>query len=146
MKRTIFALAIALGLATSFVVTPMVMAQQGNTAIIKQATVSVDEQAITAEDMRDISTFAVSVKNAGTYQLEFEASFDGGATWVATYGAANDAVGTRAASTTAAGQWFFANQGYSRFRVRASAYTSGTPLVFILRGYAKAVTVCTEAP
>lgn len=112
-------------------------AQLGNTAILVGESITAAQDAATVPDLRDIASFAVGVKNAGTYQLEFEASFDGGTTYTAVYGYTNASPEVLATSATAPGVWFFRNRGFSRFRVRASAYTNGAPRVTILRGYAQ---------
>lgn len=127
--KTLFAVALVVALAAP------ASAQLGNTAVIGGETISVDEQAVTVADLRDIRVFSVAVKNAGVYQLEFEASFDGGATWTGIFGLTNASPEVLATNTTGVGVWFFRNRGFSKFRVRASAYTNGTPRVTILRGY-----------
>lgn len=131
MKRFLAAVALVAAFATS------AGAQLGNTAIIISKTLAVDEATVVAESLRDISTFSVYIKNAGTYQAEFEGSFDAGATWVAVYGEANDGMSTQETTATGPDVWFFTNKGMSKFRVRLSAYTSGAPVVYITRGYAK---------
>lgn len=119
-----------------FVATPL--AQLGNTARIIRGSIAVDEGTVVVTDLRDISTFSVAVVGTGTYQLEFEASFDGGVTYIAVYGLSNaspEVLATNIANTS--GQWFFQNRGFSRFRVRASSYSGGAPVVIVTRGYAK---------
>ena len=69
---------------------------------------------------------SLSLKIAGTYSatLQFESSVDG-TTWA---GISGDPLpsGSRASSTTSTGTWVFNVAGLGHFRVRASAYTSGT--------------------
>ena len=138
MKRQVSTLLASLvlvfGLIAGFY--PGVEAQRGS-GIVKQQTIDIDEEAMTVSNLSDIPTFGVSVVNAGTYTLNFEGSLDGGSTYVAHYCAVNDDSGDTAASTTAAGTWFCTNAGLTNFRVRASAYTSGAPVVTVTRGFAK---------
>lgn len=80
----------------------------------------------------------VQITGTFTATLQFEATIDG-ATWFAVpgYPAASS---TPATSSTGTGQWRFAVAGLSQFRVRASAYTSGTATVsYGLVPYASAV-------
>ena len=69
---------------------------------------------------------SLSLKISGTYSatLQFESSVDG-TTWA---GISGDPLpsGSRASSTTSTGTWVFNVAGLGHFRVRASAYTSGT--------------------
>jgi hypothetical protein len=69
---------------------------------------------------------AVALTLSGTFSatLQFEVSGDNGTTWVSAQG--TTPAGTTATSATAGGTWRFATSGLTRFRVRASAYVSGT--------------------
>jgi len=105
-------------------------AQQG---VLKRTTLDVAEET-SAIRLDGLQSVGVSVINSGTYTLAFEASADGGTTWVSV-GLVDLSDFTRDTSTTAAGTWAFGNLGFSHFRVRASAYTSGAPVVSFSRGY-----------
>lgn len=74
-------------------------------------------------------TVAISVSGTFTATLQFEVSADYGATWVSAQGTAPSS--TTATSTSAAGTWRFAVSGLTNFRVRGSAYTSGTAVVVV---------------
>jgi hypothetical protein len=71
-----------------------------------------------------------SIKVSGTWSgtLSFERSTDGGASWSAVSGEGHHG-GTTGTSTTVNGAWVFVQVANSRFRVRASAWTSGTAVV-----------------
>jgi hypothetical protein len=76
-------------------------------------------------------TASVSVtSNAGGNTLQFEASGDGGATWVAMNGTPTNST-TGASSTTSTGTWRFAVSGLTNIRVRCSTFVSGTTYVVI---------------
>lgn len=123
LKRfAIFALLVALAAPAA--------AQQG---VLKRTTLDVAEET-SAIRLDGLQSVGVSVINSGTYTLAFEASADGGTTWVSV-GLVDLSDFTRDTSTTAAGTWAFGNLGFSHFRVRASAYTSGAPVVSFSRGY-----------
>lgn len=107
-----------------------VMAQVG---VLKTSTISVADQTVTV-NLSGIQSVGIDVDNSGTYTLVFEASMDGGQTY-ATVGTVDNADYTNDTGTTGPGNWSFANLGWSHFRVRASAYTSGTPVVRLVRGY-----------
>lgn len=102
-------------------------------AQIKQATFSAAEQTSTIS-LNGIESVGIQVTNSGTYTLAFEASSDGGNTW-SSVGAVELADFTRDSSTTGPGTWLFGNLGFTHLRVRASAYTSGTPIVAFSKGY-----------
>lgn len=83
----------------------------------------------------------ITVTIDGTYagvNATFEVSDDAGTTWYATQGqridsgVAQSATGVLASNSLAA--WNFSMLGYNRFRVRATAYTSGTANVAINPG------------
>lgn len=82
--------------------------------------------------LRGASSVGITISGAGTYTLEFEVSVDG-QTWIAP-GAVNLASYARDASTTSPGTWSMGNLGFLYARVRASAYTSGTPRVSLTLG------------
>lgn len=75
---------------------------------------------------------SLSVTVTGTYSatLEFEQSADNGATWVSASGSPQPS-GTSATNTTSTGLWVFSVGSRTDFRVRASAYVSGTAKVVI---------------
>ncbi len=71
-----------------------------------------------------------SIRVTGTWSgtLSFERSTDGGTNWSAVTGEGAHG-GTTGSSTTVNGAWVFSVLANSRFRVRASAWTSGTATV-----------------
>lgn len=77
------------------------------------------------------STYGV-IAITGTFSatLQFEASGDGGASWVAISATPSNSA-TAVTSTTAVGTWQVNIQGYYGLRVRCSAFTSGTAQVSI---------------
>lgn len=81
-------------------------------------------------------TGAVAVVISGTISatLQFEASGDGGNTWVAA-NASPQPSGTNVNSTTATGTWVIPVTGMTHVRVRCSAYTSGQIFTSINGGY-----------
>jgi hypothetical protein len=72
------------------------------------------------------STVVVQITAIGTQTISFEASADNGTTYFSVTGAVPGPGGSTASSTTAAGQWIFNTAGYTHFRARCSAFTSGT--------------------
>lgn len=106
------------------------MAQIG---VLKTTTISASGQTATV-NLSGVQSVGIDVDNAGTYTLVFEASMDGGFTYT-TVGTVDNSDYTNDTGTTGPGNWSFANLGWSHFRVRASAYTSGTPVVRLVRGY-----------
>ena len=81
---------------------------------------------------------ALGLQLTGTFTatVAFEASIDNGTTWVAVLGqpvAADGTLGTAASSATAADQWIFTLGGFSHFRARVDAYTSGAIEVAIAK-------------
>lgn len=81
-----------------------------------------------------IQSVGIAVVNSGTYTLQIEASADGGTTYVSV-GAVDVSDFSRDTSISGPGAWLFGNQGFTHLRVRASAYTSGAPVVSFARGY-----------
>lgn len=80
----------------------------------------------------------VTLQVSGTFSatLQFEATADG-TNWVSVM-AVNVADGSSASSSTATGVFSLSNAGYSKVRVRCSAYTSGTAVVTAVRGWSLA--------
>lgn len=68
---------------------------------------------------------SVQIVSAGTATITFEASNDGGTTWVATTGNGVGSAGAATTTSTTAGIFVFPAQTRA-FRARVSAYTSGT--------------------
>lgn len=135
MKNFFLAALTAVALALALPLAPA-QAQFGS-SVVARGTISVNDGSVAITTLTDIPSFGVSVVNSGTYTLQFEGSVDGGRNFVAVYGTVNDGSGDSESSTAAPGTWFFTNTGLSNFRVRASAYTSGAPVVTVTRGYAK---------
>ena len=75
---------------------------------------------------------SVTVTLTGTFSatVDFEQSADSGVTWVAATGTPQPS-GSASTSTTSTGVWVFDVASRTDFRVRGSAYTSGTVGVFI---------------
>lgn len=84
--------------------------------------------------LSSVPSVGVQVVGAGTYTLQIEMSADGGTTWVQP-GAVDVSDYSRDTSISAPGVWLIANAGFTHLRVRASAYTSGTPVVSVTRGF-----------
>lgn len=106
---------------------------QAQTGVLKNTTLDVDEETSVIR-LDGVQSLGISVVNSGTYELRFEASADGGVTYVAV-GAVDVSDFTRDSSTTGAGTWLFGNQGFTHFRVRVESYSSGAPVVKFARGY-----------
>lgn len=101
--------------------------------LLRRGTLDASGEAVTLR-LDGVQSVGIGVANSGTYQLEFEVSLDGGATYTAVQ-ATNVADLSLDANTTAPGNWVVANAGYTHLRVRASSYTGGAPAVTIARGY-----------
>jgi len=86
---------------------------------------------IVASTVGKASTGGVQILGTFSATLQFEQSLDGGVTWIAktVYPAAG---GGGVTSATSTGQWKFTAGGMSNFRVRCSAYTSGTASVTLV--------------
>ena len=80
-----------------------------------------------------VGSVTVQVTGTGTFTLQFEVSSDGGATWYQP-GGVNLSSYSRESSTTGSGRWGFNNSGITHLQVRASAYTSGAPVVALTGG------------
>jgi hypothetical protein len=86
------------------------------------------EQSTDVWDVRDDQGWSVKVSGTWSGTLQFEISTDGGGSWgpvtmVGSHG------GTTGSSTTTNGAWDEPEQANTIFRVRASAWTSGTAVV-----------------
>jgi len=75
-------------------------------------------------------TASISITVTGTFNatLQFEISGDNNTTYVSVSGPPKSG-GAPVSSTTTTGVWVIAASGFNYFRVRASAYTSGTATV-----------------
>lgn len=80
----------------------------------------------------DQNQASVAVQITGTFSgtVQFEVSMDGGTTWVSISGTPVAST-TTATSATAPGMWQFDISGIELFRVRCSAYTSGSINVYM---------------
>lgn len=81
-------------------------------------------------------TFTVSA-NASSNTLQFEASGDGGTTWVALNATPSNS-STAATSTTSTGTWQANVAGYTNVRIRMSTLSGGTSTVSIISSFASA--------
>ena len=122
-KIRVFALACLLALLTSTAHAQYTEATTGS--ITTSSTDCTTAAACVSLQLRSTDG-SLSLKISGTYSatLQFESSVDG-TTWA---GISGDPLpsGSRASSTTSTGTWVFNVAGLGHFRVRASAYTSGT--------------------
>ena len=80
----------------------------------------------------DQSQASIAVQLTGTFSatVQFEVSMDGGVTYVSISGTPVAST-TTVTSATAPGMWQFDVSGLILFRVRCSAYTSGSINVYI---------------
>lgn len=81
-------------------------------------------------------TVAVQVTGTFTATLTFQSTFDG-STWVShtvTTAPVAASIGTQVTTATAAGKWYANVSGVRKFRVIATAYTSGTATVVLTAG------------
>lgn len=101
--------------------------------VLRNTTITTNGQTVTLK-LDPIESLGVSVDNSGTYGLAFEASMDNGVTYFAV-GLVDSSDYTVDTTTSGAGKWWFANLGMTHFRVRATSYSSGTPVVKFVRGY-----------
>lgn len=85
------------------------------------------------------ATFTIST-NAGGNTIQFEASGDGGGTWVALSVTPSNST-TTVTSTTSTGVWQANVAGYTNVRMRMSTLSSGTNLVSIAQSSASARTL-----
>lgn len=83
---------------------------------------------------------AVAFELQGTFvaTLQFEGSIDDGATWFSVRAFVSGSNPAAVTSATATGRWYTQVSGLSHFRVRCSAYTSGTVSVWIGAGVGNA--------
>src|SRR5579863_8546346 len=82
------------------------------------------------------ATFTVG-SNSGGNTLQFEASGDGGSTWVALNVTQSNST-TAVTSTTGTGTWQANVAGYTQVRIRCSTFVSGSAVVSILTSLASA--------
>lgn len=82
--------------------------------------------ALGLELLQGMATVVVTVSGTYVGTLQFEGSGDGDTTWQSCSGTLSSNPATAATSTTSTGQWRFPVAGLTSFRVRMSAYTSGT--------------------
>mgnify|MGYP003645769116 CR=1 FL=1 len=101
---------------------------------------------ITTGTLNGANTVSVYVSGTWVATLQFEASVDG--TNYFSVNALPIAAGIITTSSTANGQWQADVSGYANFRVRASAYTSGTVAVSIRSSNGAGITsaIVTTAP
>ena len=93
-------------------------------------------------------TLTVAVSGTWVATLQFEGSING-ATWQSVEGlpiGSSGASGAGVASTTGNDEWAFQLGGYSLFRIRASAFTSGLAVIAMQRGSPYYDSVDTELP
>lgn len=130
--RSVAALLLLVGLVAPVPAAAQVL----GTSTISSASASCTETgtACVRVSLAGVASAGIRVVGAGTYTLEFEVSADNGTTWTAP-GAVDTSDYTRDTSTAAPGLWVVQNAGHTHLRVRASAYTSGTPVVTIVRGF-----------
>lgn len=88
---------------------------------------------LTGGTAREDGTMGIQITGSFTATLQFEGNIDGGtaaSSWfpIAAF-PAQGVVGVHLTSVTAAGQWVADCEGLTGFRVRCSAYTSGSPVV-----------------
>lgn len=87
-------------------------------------------QSVNVSNLAGIGSVAVQITGSFTATFTFEGTLDG-TTWVSVNMYASS-TGLSTTVTTGAGIWQGDVSGYMAFRVRASAYTSGTPIVTII--------------
>ncbi len=79
---------------------------------------------------QDCATVVVTLSGTFTATVAFEGSADAQDSFVAASGASQP-TNALATTATASGQWRFVAAGYTAFRVRCSAFTSGDVVVTI---------------
>lgn len=82
----------------------------------------------------DFGTSRAGIQVTGTFTatLKVQGSNDGGTTWVDLELLPWGGPGTPATSITAAGGWWVVTSGIGIVKVTCSAYSSGTPVVYVL--------------
>lgn len=86
-----------------------------------------------------VLAIGINVEGSGTFTLAIEASKNRGTTWYA-YNAIDESdPDSLIQQITAAGNYATVNNGITNLRVRASALSSGTPVVTLTRGYLEAL-------
>lgn len=111
----------------------------GGTLATTSGTLTTSTSTVTTGDVALYNN--VTVVLAGTYagvNATFEVSPDAGTTWVPIVGSRIDGTGTESTTSVLAANtvrgWEFTLPAVNRFRVRATAYTSGTANVIIAAG------------
>lgn len=85
--------------------------------------------------MDGVPSVGISVVNAGTYTLEIEASKDRDGSTFTPFNAVDETdTSALVQEITAPGEYTLANSGIRWLQIRASAYTSGTPVINVVRG------------
>lgn len=82
-------------------------------------------------------TFTISSTSSGSWTAQFEATGDGGTTWVA-FSVTPSNSATAVTSATGSGTWQANVSGYTSVRVRLSTYSSGSAIVSIIPSTASA--------
>lgn len=82
-------------------------------------------------------TFTISSTSSGSWTAQFEATGDGGTTWVSLNVLPSNST-TAVTSATGSGTWQANVAGYTSVRVRLSAYSSGAAIVSIIPSTASA--------
>jgi hypothetical protein len=120
-------------------ITSGTQAVQGGPLVTTSGTITTATSAVTSGDVGVYNNVTVVI--SGTYagvNVIFEVSPDAGTTWVPVVGSRLDGTGTESTSGVLAANstrgWEFTLPAVNRFRVRATAWTSGTANVIIAAG------------
>jgi hypothetical protein len=108
---------------------PVVTSQAPPSDIIVTGTIASSPTANVAIDTQGAGVVLIFISDSWSGTLQFEASPDGGTTWRPAVAFPKPSTTTSVSSTIANGVWAFPVGGASMFRVRASAWSTGSATV-----------------